>query len=380
MMSTILFVTDAAFYPPYQGDGTHLFHLIRFLRRRGWVVPVVHYHDQKQRDYDYERMSRLCDGLIVYYPTDADLRARGSDLLDDWCPERFATIVADACRAWPADALFVQYVFLSKCFERLGGQRLARVLDADNIFAGRREVFQSAGIPYDWFSTSADEELAAWRRADVLLAVQEAEMGLMARAVPDRQVVLAPQVREVELTDPPAGKTLLYVGADNAPNRIGLQAFIDHALPQIQSRHREVVLRVVGRVGESVQPGPGIDVLGVVADLGQCYREANIVLNLAPTGTGLKTKTLEAFCHGRCLVSTSAGLQGFEAYPSLAHVADNPSEFAETVCRLLETPELCRQTAKAAGTFALGYFSPDIVLPRIEQALRNAIQQRSLPS
>lgn len=374
-----IFATDAAFYPPYQGDGAHMCHLIQFLKRRGWVVHVVHFHDRVQRDVDYDAMSRLCDGLIVYYPSAADLRARASHRIDAWCPERFAALVGATCRDVDATAVLVQYVFLSKCFLTVPPATV-KVLDADNIFAGRRELFEQAGIPYDWFSTTEEEEIEGWRRADVLLAVQESELEIMARAVPGADVVLAPQVRDNQIDDSAGSKDLLFVGANNEPNRQGLRAFIDEGLDAVLRDHPDAVLRVVGRVGETIEPRPGVEIAGVVADLAAEYRRAAIVLNLAAAGTGLKTKTMEAFCYGRCLVSTAAGLQGFERYPEISHAAETPLEIAHAVNRLLADDVLRQRTATAAATFARAYFSPDVVLPRIEAALERARARKSEPA
>jgi glycosyltransferase involved in cell wall biosynthesis len=366
----IVLATDAAFLPPYQGDAARLCRMISFLRARGWSVTVVHFHDRAQRDVDYVAMSRMVERLVVYYPSDADLARRDSARLDDWCPEAFVTLVRDACRSEPTTAVLAQFVFLSRCLSAIAaGDGICRVLDADNIFAGRREAHLAAGTPYSWFSTSAAEERTGWARADLLLSVQEHECRAIGEAVPGRPVILTPYAQDVVDSGPGDGRTLFFVGADNEANAAGLRAFVADALPVVRRRHPTVRLMIAGRVGEHVSRTPGVEAMGVVADLGACYRAATVALNLMPCGTGLKTKTIEALCHGKCLVTTAAGIQGLEHYPHIYRLVDSPGECGDAIADLLDQPAAIERLRTAGHAFARRYFAAEVVFGRLEAAV-----------
>src|SRR5215469_3545431 len=111
----ILLVTDAAFYPPFQGDSARLFRMIQYFLAHDWTVSVIHFHDCDQRDVNYIEMSRLADQLIVYFPSRQDLRRRSSDRLDNWCPDQFGSLVGSVCRSSQVDVVVAQFVFFSKC-------------------------------------------------------------------------------------------------------------------------------------------------------------------------------------------------------------------------------------------------------------------------
>ncbi|MDQ3803059.1 MAG: glycosyltransferase [Acidobacteriota bacterium] len=375
-MRRIVLATDAAFFPPFQGDSARLLQLIQFLKRRGWGVHVVHFHDRQQRDVDYVEMSRLVDQLVVYFPSDDDLELRKSERLDDWCPERFALLVRSVCNSANADAVVAQFVFLSRCLSLIDASSgVCRILDADNIFAGRREKHAAAGVPYAWFSTTETEEREGWRRADLLMSVQEHELDVIRRTVPRRPVILVPYAQKVTDTGPGNGQSLLFVGADNEANVAGLQAFVAEALPELRRRHAAARLVIAGRAGERFRDTPGVEARGVVEDLGDCYSAAPIAINVMTCGTGLKTKTIEALCHGKCLVSTPAGVEGLEQYPEVYHVAETPRALGGIIGDLFDRPDEIERTRMAALWFARGYFAADVVFGRLETAIVNWLER-----
>src|SRR6185369_1161351 len=113
----LLFVTETASWPPWQGDSARASALISFFRIRGWKVHVTHFHDEQQEWADYDGMAARSDGLSIYRPSKRDLAPReGSSRLDDWCPDGFVQQVAADCQRFRPDVLLVQFVFFSRCF------------------------------------------------------------------------------------------------------------------------------------------------------------------------------------------------------------------------------------------------------------------------
>ena len=363
---TLVMVIASSFYPPYQGDSVRLLNMIRFLRERGWTVPVLYWHSDNEHA-DFAAMERLCDGLVVYQrswlsddPT--------SERCDDWCPDEFADLAARIAVERGARAVLAEYAFLSKCLVRLP-PGVVRVLDADNVFTHRREVFAAASLDYDWFSTNAAEESRALNRADLILAVQENEQTLLQQMAPRVRVLHVPPAESVRQSRGWYGDNVLFIGADNRPNAEGIRRFVAEALPLIRRAHPRMRLRVVGGVCNAVDPGEGIERLGIVDDLEPIYDDAAIVLNPAPCGTGIKSKTVRALCRGKCLVSTAAGVQGLERYDDVYVRADSPAEFAERIVALLSDRASIAAASRRAHAFAARYFDPEAVFGRFAQAL-----------
>jgi hypothetical protein len=369
MSNRILFVTQTAFHPPYQGDSARVAALIRYFRQRGWYVSVAHLHDRAQVNADYAGMAGRCDELHVYRPTDEELGRRKSSDLDAWCPAKFSSLVLELCQRQRTDVLVIQCVFLTRCFELLrGNYRPLKVLDADNVFSDRAKKFRCANIEYDWFSTDERQERQALRRADLILGIQENEVSKLRQMSENKPVMLVPHVRDTAFLRTPQGKNILFVGADNAENIAGIRKFAEEAMPDVLSRCPGARLIIVGRVGEYVASDAfWIQRFGVVSNPTPYYEQASIVINTTECGTGLKIKTVDALCHGRCLVTTPAGIEGLERYTGLYFVAHSPAEFARTIVRLLDNVSEMVSTGRRAVEFASIYFNPTLVLGRLER-------------
>lgn len=327
----------------------------------------MHWHSPDHKYADYEAMGRLCDGLSVFFP-DASWPDPGSVACDDWCPDGFRALVARECGKCRPDVVMAQYVFLSKCLQGLPDP-VVKVIDADNVFSGRRELWEAAGFEYDWVSATPEEEYQGLSRADLLVSIQETEAAAIAELVPDRPVILVPPAEPAVACDGSDRDELLFVSGMDPVNLDGIRRFIGETLPEIRRRHPRTRLLVAGGVADGL-PGTtaAVEPLGVVPSVRPLYDRACVVLNTTAVGTGIKSKTVRALCHGKCLVSTSAGAQGLERYPGILHVADCPADFAGIVSGLLDNRDLVRATGKRALEFASWYFDPDTVFGRLETA------------
>jgi glycosyltransferase involved in cell wall biosynthesis len=101
--------------------------------------------------------------------------------------------------------------------------------------------------------------------------------------------------------------------------------------------------------------------LGFVADLGDVYRKATVVVNPQQFGTGLSIKCVEALAHGRPLVTTPCGARGLDEGANTAfHVGRSAEEFAAHVVGLLRDPARAAETAAVAAAFAAAYYRSNV--------------------
>jgi glycosyltransferase involved in cell wall biosynthesis len=87
------------------------------------------------------------------------------------------------------------------------------------------------------------------------------------------------------------------------------------------------------------------------------YREAQVAAVPLRAGGGTRIKILEAFAHGRPVVSTTIGIEGIAAEPGRhALIADDAVAFAAACLRLLRDPALAEaMTREAFSLFSRGY-------------------------
>jgi len=272
--------------------------------------------------------------------------------------ERFAGEVAYARRPLAAIA---SYAWLAPALDHMPPGTL-RLLDTIDIQHTRRETASAAGGDLDHLACSVKEEIRAWRRADVLLAIQAEDGAALEALCPEREIVVAEHAHRVPLFGPSKDDAagLLYVGNRYDPNVLGLHTLLAGVWPAVRKACPSATLTVCGRVCEAVRGTyPGVAFLGQVPDLAPHYEAAALVLNPVPYGTGLKIKTVEALAHGRCVVCTEAGTGGLGDPAGLPLiVAEDPAAMAAAVITLLQAPEERHALEKRAWDFARERFAP----------------------
>jgi polysaccharide biosynthesis protein PslH len=139
--------------------------------------------------------------------------------------------------------------------------------------------------------------------------------------------------------------TILFVGNfAYEPNVDAAVYFSREIFPLILKDVPEVRLILVGNAPPqeicSLTSNRQIEVTGGVPSLISFYENADVVVCPLRIGGGVKVKVLEALGLGKAIVSTSIGAQGLDlsTYRPLA-VADEVTDFAQNVIRLIQHPE-----------------------------------------
>jgi glycosyltransferase involved in cell wall biosynthesis len=132
----------------------------------------------------------------------------------------------------------------------------------------------------------------------------------------------------------------------------------------VQSRAREQAVRwrLIGRnpgaVAGIVAGDDRIDLVGPVDDAITEIARSKIAIVPLLSGSGTRFKILEAWAAARPVVSTSIGAEGLNAQAG-EHllIADNASDFAAAIARLLQDPELRRKLGEAGRALYLDRFT-----------------------
>ena len=135
--------------------------------------------------------------------------------------------------------------------------------------------------------------------------------------------------------------SLLFVGSYSwAPNVRAARFLAREVLPALRRLQPNVRMVFAGRNPPAWLRRLECDtlrVLGEVPDLAPHYRQADIVVAPENVAFGVKTKILEAMAHAKPVVTTSAGVRGIQATPSVDYVRApwNGAGFARAVSTAL---------------------------------------------
>jgi len=133
-------------------------------------------------------------------------------------------------------------------------------------------------------------------------------------------------------------KYILFVGSDFYANNEGIIWFIKEV-----SNHINVPLRVAGSccrvIKETIdiEKYPNVSLLGFVDDLQSLYINAIGVVGPIFSGSGMKTKTIEAMMYGKNIYATSESFEGIDVdYNKIGALCNSKEEFVKALSALKE--------------------------------------------
>lgn len=292
--------------------------------------------------------------------------------LDAWYDEACTAALQKLHAAHCFDAVFVEYVFLSKAFDAFE-RDVIRVLDTHDRFGLRHRHYLDAGMKPQWFSTTLAEEERGFRRADYVLAIQPTE----ARDFAARLAGAATRVLQVghlidigEPVTPADRPAVVFVGSGNPLNVQGARYFIDRVLPLVRQQRPNAELLLVGGVSTAIPDAPGVVKLGFVPDLRDAFSAACVFVNPVLAGTGVNIKLLDAMAAGMPIVSTTSGARGLDEHGGSAFLMvedDDAAGFAREVLRLLDSAADRARLARRARDAAMAWNAAQL------QALQTAL-------
>jgi glycosyltransferase involved in cell wall biosynthesis len=157
---------------------------------------------------------------------------------------------------------------------------------------------------------------------------------------------------------PGDGRTVLLVANfAYGPNAAGAQWLLQHVWPDILERRPDARLVLAGAgsprvLARTVATAPRVELHGLVDDLEPFYQAAAVVVVPVRHGSGTRLKMIDAWRHGKAVVTTAKGAEGLSADAESVIVADDPRAFAAATVRLLDDAALRgRMGARALAVF-----------------------------
>lgn len=310
----ILVVSPVASHPADQGNAARIQAFGREQMARGTACEFLHYATEGSSAAQREAMAGFWHALHEL-PAEAPPASSlpGCWGLDDWCPDRLVELVAALSRARRYDAVVVNYVWLSRALDGVAGPR--KVIDTHDLFGDRHLVARAQGLDPSWFFTTPAEEARGLGRADLVLAIQQAEATVLQGRIPAGPPVLTlghmPPLRFLDQAEAaPRRAAFGYLGSANPWNVASVRA-LDAAIGTAGGFPWLLAGGILRRRDLRLLSRPLL--LDPLPEVAEFYRAVDCVLNPMTGGTGLKVKTVEALAHGNPVLGTRDAFAGLEA-------------------------------------------------------------------
>lgn len=218
------------------------------------------------------------------------------------------------------------------------------------------------------------------RLFDHLVAMSEVDLELLRRLTGHPSIVVAPNGVATEhyrpIGTPSEDKRIVFAATMNhPPNRDGILYFAREIWPLIQASEPEARLDIVGsHPPEDVRAlrGDHVRVTGFVPDTRPYIAAGQVFICPLRFASGTRLKVLEAMAMEKPVVSTRVGAEGISCSTGNdILIADEPSEFADHVVRLLRDRDAARRIG-AAGREVAKQYDWSVVAQPLDALYRSA--------
>ncbi len=338
-----LVLSPSATHPQDYGNRNRVFQTTSFFKEMGYEIHFVLYPYESDWNESVPgsatEMRRVWDSFTVIPPSKPPHMGPAGEHheIDEWWDPQIGSYLEWLFAREAFDVFVVNYTFFSKAFD-YAPRRTIKILETHDIFSGRKELFLSHGAAPEFFYTTADQEKIALDRADIVVAIKDAEADIL-RRMTDREVlsipfnvVDRPVVRRPERLERTEPLKIGFVGALNTVNVLNMARFLE----KFAKYERIYVpppmeIRIAGNVCSKLSAAsPSVTLLGHVDSIEAYYEDIDVVVAPMTFSTGMKIKVGEALSFGKPVVSTQNGFDGFpvmDEFHSLGSV--------EAVCRAL---------------------------------------------
>lgn len=160
--------------------------------------------------------------------------------------------------------------------------------------------------------------------------------------------------------------SVFHIGAlDWPPNQEGLLWFFDKIWPLVLEKHPDLKFYLAGRNAPEKMKSlivQNMHYLGEVESATEFMNSKAIGVVPLLSGSGMRIKIVEGMALGKSMCTTSIGVEGIPAKDGQdIMIADQPEEFAEKICKLVEDQKLFKQMGQNAYDFVHQSFDNKVI-------------------
>lgn len=161
---------------------------------------------------------------------------------------------------------------------------------------------------------------------------------------------------------------------DWMPNQAAVTYFIEHVWPLVQTENPNLCFEIAGRnMPERFKllNIKGVKVVGEVDNADAYMQENGLLIIPLLSGSGMRVKVMEGMALGKCIISTSKGMEGIEAIANKHFIlANTPQEFKDAIIFYTHNLEEADKIGAEARKFALATFDNVRIVKQLEQFTR----------
>lgn len=391
MAKRLLFLAPTPPSDCHGGGALRILHLLRFLGSRFQVDLVAPAHEGVE---DAQRLLRDVCADMVFVPTQRPGFLDRVGHIGPYVKDRaVAAVVRERLATAEYGAVHVEKPAMVPCVPSNITVPLVLDIWAYGLVTPLRILRSSAG------GVSRSRQVVrliklglfnryCWPSTYCIVVVSEEDRIRCERRHPGRRVLVVPNGVDCRtiLPKPDHATTspvLLFTGD------MGVERNIDAALllasevfPAIRREFPQAELRLVGRnPDQRVRrlAGSGILVTGAVPDIRPHLRAATIYVAPHFTGSGARTKLLEAMAGGLPIITTSIGIEGMKVQPGRdLLIADQPADMVESIQTLLASQADRERFARAARHMAEVWYDWDSCLWPLEPLYQELLGQKAV--
>ena len=288
---------------------------------------------------------------------------------DYFVPPGYVSYLTKLLARYSYDFIWINNLDYAHLASTLRSPNLQTIIDIHDITCRFRLVRKNIDLYKNLkfeYELNFKREIAMLDRFDKVIIDSQFERDILAKELPANKLHFIPS--QVNGIDSGSDLTpylervfeydVLFVGADNQPNREGLQFFLGEVLPLVVDRKPDLKVAIAGKISSAVQVKPVLAkyVIGLdyVPDLSKFYLKSRLVICPLRTGAGTKFKLVEAMAYAMPIVTTVHSASALSLVDGVnAFIADNPDLYAQGVLWLLHDLELASKFSdRIKTTFA----------------------------
>ena len=383
-MANILYLVHRLPYPPNKGDKVRSYNLLKHLLKQHRVF-LGTFIDDPEDEPHIETLRAQCADLHVAKldPRFAKIRSLNGLLADEPLTLRYYRDAAlqdwvdSVCKREQIDAVVIFSSAMAQYIE--DKRRLPVLIDFVDVDSAKwTQYAPKHRWPMSWLYRREGKMLLDYERQIASLAtrsffVTPAEVALFNQLAPECSVRVEAICNGVDAdyfsADPDRATTfseaeipIVFTGAmDYWPNIDAVIWFASEILPGLRQSLPKARFYIVGR-----SPTPevlaladeNIVVTGTVPDVRPYLQHAGVVVAPLRVARGIQNKILEAMAMERPVVAMAECAAAVEADKSTELLtATSPTEFIETITRLIANPEQAVAIGKAARARVIEQYS-----------------------
>lgn len=393
----ILFLSTRLPYPPKNGHFQRTYNVIRHLSRIHNVYLIAFYSKglTKQQKQEYlTEMEKVCSECHAFsIPAEysriplAGLFLKSFISRKPLIAHKYSLRVADNCIRKILERVaidFVHYDLLPLAEYRDNLKNLPDLMTEHNVEYLRysRWIDKERNPITRYYINSQHKKLKAYELDTVAsfgkcVVVSEYDKSVLQHQAPNTDFCVVPNGTDEEYFKPMAvdmkPNTLVWVGGMSQwPNRDAIKYFVQEIFPLICNHVPDSIFHLIGK-----DPVPAlkatplkkkIKVHGFVDDARPIVGFSLVYVAPIRIGSGTKLKILDAMAMGKCVVTTSIGIEGIEAdHGKEVFICNTPRDFANTIITLFGDIELVRHIGENARKVILEKYAWSTIFNKMDK-------------